>query len=154
MKSNKLALAALFLWLATIAVFGWFFVRGNTVAGTDNRTAVVLAPGERDLILTEMRGLLAGVHGILDGLNHNDMKQVAAAARGVGAASAADVNPALMSKLPLPFKQLGMSVHHDMDDLAQAAEQGKPAAELQAMLTNTLAKCVSCHSAWQLKSSP
>lgn len=49
-------------------------------------------------------------------------------------ASAADVNPALMAKLPLPFKSLGMSVHHDMDDLAKAATEGKPAAELQKQL--------------------
>ena len=152
MKSNKLAWTALALWLATVAAFGWFFVRGNTVAGTDNRTAVVLAPGERALILSEMRGLLAGVQGILDALNRNDMKAAASAARAVGMASAADVNPALMAKLPLPFKQLGMSVHHDMDDLAQAAESGKSAAELQSMLGATLAKCVACHAAWQLKS--
>lgn len=151
MKTNKLAIAALLLWLATIAVFAWFFVRGNTAAGTDNRTAVLLAPSERSLILAEMRSLLAGVQGILDGLNRNDMKQVASAARTVGMGSAADVNPALMAKLPLPFKQLGMSVHHDMDDLAQAAESGKPAAELQGMLGNTLSKCVGCHAAWQLK---
>lgn len=153
MKSNKLALTAILLWLATIAVFAWFFVRGNTAAGTDNRTAVMLAPAERGLILSEMRGLLAGVHGILDALNHNDMKQAASAARAVGMGSAADVNPALMAKLPLPFKQLGMSVHHEMDDLAKAAESGKPAAELQNMLTGTLAKCVACHSAWQLQST-
>lgn len=151
MKSNKIALFAIVLWLATIAVFAWFFVRGNTVAGTDNRTAVVLGAGERNLILAEMRGLLAGVHGILENINHNDPKQVAQAARAVGMASAADVNPALMAKLPMPFKQLGMSVHRDMDDLAQAAESGKPAAELQAMLANTLSKCVACHAAWQIK---
>jgi hypothetical protein len=66
-------------------------------------------------------------------------------------ASAADVNPALMAKLPMPFKQLGMSVHHDMDDLALAAESSKPAAELQTMLTNTLSKCVACHASWQIK---
>jgi len=154
MKLNKLALAAILLWLATIGVFAWFFVRGTTVAGTDNRTAVVLAPGERSLILSEMRSLLSGVHDILDALNRNDMKKAAVAARAIGTASAADVNPALMAKLPLPFKQLGMSVHHDMDGLAQAAESGKPAAELQHMLTGTLGKCVACHSAWQLKSSP
>jgi hypothetical protein len=152
MNTNKLALAAILLWLITVTVFAWFFVRGNTSAGTDNRTAIVLAPAERGLILTEMRTFLAGVHDILEGLNRNDMKQVASAARSIGTASAADVNPAIMAKLPLPFKQLGMSVHHDMDDLAQAAESGKSAAELQNMLTNTMTKCVSCHSAWQLKS--
>ncbi len=153
MTANKLALGAILLWLVTVTVFAWFFVHGSTSAGTDNRTAIVLAPAERGLILAEMRAFLAGVHDILNGLNHNDMKQVASAAHAVGTASAADVNPAIMAKLPLPFKQLGMSVHHDMDDLAAAAESGKPAAELQTMLTNTMTKCVSCHSAWQLKSA-
>lgn len=151
MKSNKVALIAILLWVATIAVFAWFFIRGNTVAGSDNRTAVVLGAGERNLILSEMRGLLAGTHDILDGINHNDPKQIAQAARSIGMGSAADVNPALMAKLPMPFKQLGMSVHHDMDDLAQAAESGKSMPELQSMLTNTVAKCVACHAAWQLK---
>lgn len=151
MKSSKIALAAVLLWIVTVAVFGWFFVRGNTTAGSDNRTAVVLGAGERELILTEMRNLLGGVQGILEGINHGDMKQAASAARAVGMASAADVNPALMAKLPMPFKQLGMSVHRDMDDLAQAAESGKPAGELQAMLTDTLSKCIACHASWQLK---
>ncbi len=150
MKFSKPALIAFALWIASIATFAVYFVRGNTAPGTDNRTAVVLAPAERDLILREMRGLLAGVHEILDGLNRNDMHQVAAAARGIGMQSAADVNPALMAKLPLEFKQLGMSVHHDMDDLAAAAQSGKPAAELQSRLANTLSKCVACHFAWQL----
>lgn len=153
MKTNKLALITLLLWLTTIAVFAWFFVRGNTTAGTDGRTAIVLAPAERGLILSEMRALLSGVHDILDGISRNDRQQVASAARAVGMAAAADVNPALMTRLPLPFKQLGMSVHRDMDELATAAENGKPAIELQRMLTNTLAKCVSCHSAWQLKAA-
>jgi hypothetical protein len=154
MKSNRLALAAILLWVATIAAFSWFFVRGNTAPGTDNRTAVILAPAERDLMLGEMRGLLAGVQAILDGLNRKDLKHVAIAARGIGSKSAADVNPVLMAKLPLPLKQLGMSVHHDMDDLAQAAENGKPPAELQTMLADTLNKCVACHSAWQLQTAP
>jgi len=150
MKISKLALASLILWVATIATFAWFFVHGNTAPGTDNRTAVVLAPAERGLILSEMRNLLSGVHGVMDALNQNDMKQVASAARAVGMASAADVNPALMAKLPLEFKQLGMSVHHAMDDLAKAAEGGKSQAELQTMLTSTLSRCVACHASWQL----
>lgn len=153
MKSNLIATIALGLWVATIAVFAWFFVKGNTVSGTDNRTAVVLAPAERELILSEMRGLLMGVQGMLEGANNNDAKQIAAEARKVGMGAAADVNPALMAKLPLDFKQLGMSVHHDMDDLAAAADAGKPVPELQKMLTSTLGKCVACHASWQLKAT-
>ncbi|HEX5364267.1 MAG TPA: hypothetical protein VFW59_08345 [Gallionella sp.] len=153
MRLNKLALFAIALWVATIATFVWFFVRGNTTEGTGNRTAVVLQAGERELVLSEMRGLLGATQGILQGINSNDMKQVAAAARSGGMASAADVNPALMAKLPLPFKQLGMSVHHSMDDLAVAAESGKPSAELIGMLKNTLSSCVACHAAWQLQAA-
>src|ERR1019366_9170335 len=97
MKTNQFAQVALLLWVVTIAVFVWFFIRGSTIAGT------------------------------------------------------ADVNPALMAKLPLEFKALGMGVHHEMDEIAKAAEDGKPAAELLKMTSNTLTKCVACHAAWQLK---
>lgn len=153
MKTSKLAIAAIALWVVTIAAFAWFFVKGNTVKGTDERMAVVLAPAERDLVLGEMRSLLTGVHGILRGLNANDMKLVAESARSVGMKAAVDVNPALMAKLPLEFKQLGMSVHHSMDDLATAAEAGKPANEIMGMLTDTMSRCIGCHAAWQLQAT-
>jgi hypothetical protein len=151
MKTNKLASIALLLWIVTIAVFAWFFIRGNTAAGTDGRTAVVLHAGERDLILSEMRGLLSATQQILEGANQGDRQRVIKAASAAGMAGAADVNPALMAKLPMEFKALGMSVHHDMDDIAKAAKGGTPAPEILKMASNTLTKCVACHSAWQLK---
>ncbi len=151
MKPSKLAQIALLLWLATAAVFAWFFIRGNTTAGADGRTAVVLQAGERDLILSEMRGLLASTQGILEGANQGDMQRIIKAASSAGMASAADVNPALMAKLPIEFKQLGLSVHRDMDEIAKAAEGGKPVPELLKMSSNVLTKCVGCHAAWQIK---
>ncbi len=153
MKSNKLASIALLLWVVTIAVFAWFFIRGNTTAGTDGRTAIVLQASERDLVLSEMRGLLSATQGILEAANKGDMKQVATASRAAGMAAAADVNPALMAKLPLEFKSLGMSVHGDMDNIAKAAEGGATAPQVLEMVSGTLNKCVACHSAWQLKSA-
>lgn len=151
MPANKLALFSLLLWVATVAVFAWFFIHGNTTTGTDGRTAIVLQSSERNLILLEMRGLLSATHDILDGANQGDMKRISQASRSAGIAAAADVNPALMAKLPLQFKSLGMSVHHDMDEIAKAAEGGTSAQDLLKMLTNTTTKCVACHSAWQLK---
>ncbi|MDO8291322.1 MAG: hypothetical protein Q7T29_00440 [Gallionella sp.] len=153
MKSNRLAQIAMLLWIVTIAVFGWFFIRGNTTAGTDKRTAVVLQAGERELILSEMRGLLASTQGILEGANQGDLQRISKAASSAGMASAADVNPALMAKLPIEFKQLGLSVHRDMDEIAKAAEGGKPVPELLKMASDTLTKCVACHAAWQLKAA-
>ncbi|MDD2721449.1 MAG: hypothetical protein PHH47_09110 [Gallionella sp.] len=151
MKSNKLAATAILLWLATIAVFAWLFVHGNTTAGSDGRTAILLKTEERGLVLAEMRGLLSATQAVLDGANQNDMKLVAKTATAAGMGSAADVNPVLMAKLPVDFKSLGMSVHHDMDEIAKAAEAGVPQAEILKMTSNTLTKCVACHSAWQLK---
>jgi len=153
MKSNKFAKLALLLWVATITVFAWFFIRGNTTEGSDGRTAIVLQPAERDLVLSEMRGLLVATQGILEGANNNDPQKIGTAAASAGMAAAADVNPALMAKLPLEFKQLGMSVHHDMDEIAKAASEGKSSAEILKMTSSTMTKCIACHSAWQLKSA-
>jgi hypothetical protein len=151
MKSKNIASIALLLWVFTIAVFVWFFIRGNTTTGTDGRTAVVLQISERDLILSEMRGLLSATQGILEGVNQGDMQRVIKASSAAGMVVAADASPALMAKLPLELKSLGMSVHRDMDAIAKAAENKEPAPEILKMLSNTLTKCVDCHSAWQLK---
>ena len=151
MKSNKLALAALLLWVITIAVFAWFFIRGNTTAGSDGRTAIVLQPAERDFVMTEMRGLLAATQEIMDAGSQNDTQRIVKAARGAGMAGAADVNPALMVKLPVEFKKLAMGMHGDMDEIAKAGEAGKPAPELLKMTSNALQKCVACHQAWLIK---
>lgn len=153
MKMNKLALAALLLWAITAAVFAWFFIRGNTAASSDGRTAIVLQPSERDIVLDEMRGLLIATQSILEGSTKGDMNQISTAATKAGMANAADVNPVLMAKLPLEFKQLGMSVHHDMDDIAKAAAEGKSTDEILKMTSNTLTKCIACHAEWQLQAA-
>ena len=118
---------ALGLWIVTIAGAGWFFVRGWTTQGTDGRIQIVLAPAERDLILGEMRMLLKAVHSVVTGLAGQDQEvnraQIEQAVRSAGMDMAADVNPAIMAKLPLPFKQMGMSIHKDMDALAGAIVQ-------------------------------
>ena len=151
MKSNTLAQIALLLWVATVAIFAWFFIRGNTIAGDDGRTAVVLQASERNLVLSEMRGLLAATQGILEGATQGDVQRISKAARSGGMGAAADVNPALMAKLPLEFKQLGLSLHRDMDEIANAAESGKPVPELLKMTSDVLTKCVACHAGWQIK---
>ncbi len=116
---------ALLLWVVTIAALGWLFVNGWTKPAADGRTEIVLAPAERDQILGEMRQLLKAVDGVLKGLgepqpNHKQMEE---AARAVGMKMAADTEPTIMAKLPLPFKQMGMSIHKDMDVLADAIGQ-------------------------------
>ena len=141
------------LWIVTIGVAGWFFVQGWTTESTDGRTQIMLAPAERDLILGEMRLLLKAVHGVVTGLAGQDQEadrtQIEQAARSAGMAMAADVNPALMAKLPLPFKQMGMSIHKDMDALADAVVQKEASQQILQRLSNMTARCTTCHDVYR-----
>ena len=141
------------LWIVTIGLAGWFFVQGWTTQGTDGRMQVVLAPAERDLILGEMRMLLKAVHSVVTGLASQDQEvnraQMEQAARSAGMHMAEDVNPALMAKLPLPFKQMGMSVHKDMDALADAIVQKETPQQILKRLSSMTARCTTCHDLYR-----
>jgi hypothetical protein len=141
------------LWIVTIGVAGWFFVQGWTTQGTDGRMQIVLAPTERDLILGEMRMLLKAIHGVVTGLASQDQEadrtQIEQAARSAGMGMAADVTPALMAKLPLPFKQMGMSIHKDMDALADAVVQKETPQQILQRLSSMTARCTACHDLYR-----
>ena len=62
---------------------------------------------------------------------------------------AEDVNPALMAKLPLPFKQMGMSIHKDMDALADAVIQKETPQQILQRLSNMTARCTACHDMYR-----
>ncbi|MGZ8967236.1 MAG: hypothetical protein ACXW1C_04935 [Gallionella sp.] len=153
-RIHKLTLLALALWLITIAVLAWFFVRGNTHAGTDGRIAIMLKSTERDLILAEMRTFLSSTQGILDGANQGNRELLFQAASASAMPETDDEKLVLMAKLPMDFKMLGMSVRSDMAAIAAAAKNTTPTPEILQMTANTLAKCVACHATWQLQSNP
>jgi len=150
---STLCRIALGLWIMTIGVAGWFFVQGWTTKSTDGRTVIVLAPAERDLVLGEMRMLLKAVHAVVTGLAGQDQEanraQMEQAARSAGMHMAEDVNPALMAKLPLPFKQMGMSIHHDMDALADAVTHKETPQQILQRLSNMTARCTTCHDMYR-----
>lgn len=150
----RLGMVAVVLWVVTVVAAGWFFVNGLTIKGTDGRMEILLAPNERDLILGEMRQLLKAVHGVVTGLAGQDQpadrQQIEQAARAVGMGMAADVNPAIMVKLPLPFKQMGMSIHKDMDALADAIVQKETPQQILQRLSSMTARCTTCHDMYRL----
>lgn len=155
--SKNLCRIALVIWLVTIGLLGWLFVQGRTTPSPDGRTVVHLAPTEREFVLTEMRQLLQAVHGIITGVSHPDQtqghSQAAAAARSAGMVMAVDDNPSLMLKLPLPMKQLGMSVHRDFDELADAINEGATSQHILQGLSKITSRCLACHEMYQLKES-
>ena len=151
---RSLCIVSIAVWVVTLVAAGWFFVRGWTAQGADGRIQVVLAPAERDLILGEMRMLLKAVHGVVTGLAGRDqgldLVQIEQAARSAGMGMAEDVNPALMAKLPLPFKQMGMSIHHDMDALADAVVKNETQQQILQRLTSITARCTTCHDMYRI----
>jgi hypothetical protein len=134
------------------AAVGWIFIKGWTTPATDRRTEIVLSPAERDQILSEMRQLLKTVHGVVTGLSDpaQGMQGAEQAARAAGMNMAADVDPALMGKLPLAFKQMGMSVHKDMDALADAIARKEDPAKIFNRLSSLTARCTTCHDVYRL----
>jgi hypothetical protein len=121
-------------------------------AAMDGRAVLELAPGERAMILEEMRLFLGGVQAMTDALGKKDMQTAANAARGMGQKMVHEVPPALRAKLPLEFRQLGFSVHRDFDQIALDAESLKDVSHTLGQLSSTLQKCVSCHAVYQIQS--
>lgn len=152
---RSLCVAAMILWVLTLAAAGWLFMKGWTAEGSDGRTEILLAPVERDQILAEMRLLLKAVDGLVRGLGQPqpDAKQMEETARAVGMSMAADTEPAIMAKLPLPFKQLGMSIHKDMDALADAIAHHETPQQILQRLSSMTARCTACHDMYRFRAS-
>ncbi len=147
-------------WLALLLVLGLgvlgykLIVVGDTRPAADGRTAILLSPGERDLVLTEMRAFLQAVQGIVQAVGAGDPAAAAQAARAVGAAAAAEVPVSLMAKLPLGFKQLGMATHGAFDQLALDAESLGDLGHTQGQLAALLGNCVACHATFRIDPEP
>lgn len=119
--------------------------------GHDGRVVLELAPGERAMILEEMRLFLDGVQKMTAALGKQDMPATAQAARALGQAMVHEVPPALRAKLPMEFRQLGFAVHREFDQIALDAESLKDASHSLGQLSATLQKCVSCHTVYQIR---
>lgn len=154
MKTHRLAILAVVLWVATAAAAAWVFVKGQTRVEVDGRTAILLSETERAAVLAEMRQLLKAVHGVVEGVSQADeaegRKQAGQAARSAGMGMASEAGPALLVKLPLAFKQMGMSVHRDFDGLADMVTDKAPPAQVLARLAGITARCTTCHDLYRL----
>ncbi len=147
---ERIQLAIIVGLLLVIAAMAYkFIVVGSTLPAAEGRTAVLLDPGERALVLREMRGFLVGLQRIEDALARGDMQAVAAASRALGTPKTHDAPVTLMAKLPLQFKQLALGVHGDFDTIAADAQRGGQPKQTLAQLSKVLQKCTACHEAYE-----
>lgn len=143
-------LAILFL-LTTLAQAYLFLVQGKTRPAEDGRTAILLTPSERDLVLGEMRAFLAAVQTIVEHSAGKETATITTAARGVGATAQQGVPATLMGKLPLAFKTLGLDTHRQFDQLALDVEQMGDPQLVREPLARLMRNCVACHAAYRIE---
>ena len=136
--------------VATSALVYLFVIRGETVPANDGRTAILLTPGERDLVLAEMRGFLVAVQGITQAVADQDPSAVATAARKSGTAAQHEVPASLVGKLPLAFKRLGFDTHQRFVQLALNAEQFGEVTEVLSELAPLMQNCIGCHATYRI----
>lgn len=124
---------------------------GAKQAPQGKRTAIVMTQAEREIILQEMRGMLEGIQLVTAGLANDDLKAVAEAARPQGMHVMHGIPGSLRNKLPMEFKQLGMGMHKDFDQMALDAESLGDAKHTLRQVNTLLQKCVACHSIYQIR---
>ncbi len=142
---KNISLALSLILILIISTFGYFFIKGRTSSSTDDRRNIHLSENERNLVLKEMRAMLIAVNGVIDSLAENDMKRAAESARSAGTATAVDLDPILMSKLPLDFKELGLGTHVLFDELSDEITAGASKETVLRRLSGITARCISCH---------
>lgn len=139
----------------------WLFLVLGLMAMTvmadeaDNRQMLNLSNPQRNLVLGEMRSLLAGTQMILAGLTKDDMAAVAEHAQALGFNMKHKAENPLHDVLPKDFMQLGMSMHKDFDLIAADAVSLRDPKHTLQQLSATMGKCVVCHETYQIQvSSP
>lgn len=150
---NKLSLSIIVVLLLVIILGAYKFVFQGSVANIksdDGRTAIVLLPSEKDLILDEMRGFLSASQQIIQAVSQDDMQNVVIAAKKVGLAAQEEVPGSLVGKLPMAFKKLGFDTHTKFDELAMDAGDMEDKEQTLKLLAELMQNCVACHAAYRL----
>ena len=126
-----------------------FLIKGQTVPYADGRTSVLLLPDERNKVLGEMRDVLAGVQTILEDTVAGDLQAAEDQARSMGMV-AAKQDTAIIAKLPLDFKSLGLGLHGSFDDLADFIGENQDPLKVVDEVSTLMVQCVACHGAYRL----
>jgi cytochrome c556 len=147
---SKIALTAIVLWAITIVAAGVFFFKGSTAPSSDGRTAILLAPAERDFVLGEMRNMLISVQQVTAALAERDRAKASKAARAASTHEGHALPVTLMARLPMEFKLTGMAMHAGFGELADAVDKGEAVSALYARLADQLNACVGCHETYRV----
>ncbi|PJZ68142.1 hypothetical protein CH373_14230 [Leptospira perolatii] len=152
-KKFSWGLVSFLLWAVTFSCLVYFFVFGQTTKSKDGRTAIHLTEDEKLLVLTEMRGLLTSLNGILGSLSEGDYVNAAKFSSASGMSlvqSLENEEKKILIKLPIEFKQLGFGTHRQFDVLAGLLKEKKDMKIILKEMDSLTKKCVACHAAYKI----
>ena len=127
-----------------------FLVKGQTAPYADGRTSVLLTADERAASLAEMRDILESVQEIMEDTIAGDFDAAKTRATGQGMSAFNQEDPAVIAKLPIGFKTIGLSLRGGFDDLATTLENTDDAMEVLDELSSLMLNCVACHQTYRL----
>ena len=150
MKNCKICWGVNIVLIGAAAFAAYLFIFGKPAQiADDGRTAIVMTRAEKEMVLGEMRAFLEAVQAITEGVVDEDLAYIADSAYAVGMAATGGEPAALIAKLPLEFKQLGMGTHQAFDKLGnEATDRGDPQVVLD-MLGDILQRCTTCHAGYR-----
>jgi hypothetical protein len=175
MRVNGITITAFSAILA--GGFGW--IQSGEMQHQDTRQPVRLTAMQRDMVLTEMRGLLTSVNGILRGLAARDTALMRASAESAGMAAMMRGEGMGMGMrmggagggmhggagmgaggrgmgpmMPAEFRTLGHSTHAAFDSLATSISAGAGADTVLTRLALITNNCLACHATYRLEVLP
>jgi len=127
-----------------------FLIKGQTAPYADGRTSVLLTADERAAELASMRGILESVQEIMEDTIAGDFQAAAQTATSQGMSAFNQEDPAVVAKLPIGFKSMGMGTRGAFDDLATTLDSTDNALEALDELSTLMLNCVACHQTYRL----
>jgi len=127
-----------------------FLIKGQTAPYADGRTSVLMTADERSGSLAEMRDILESVQEIMEDTVAGDFQAAADRASSQGMSAFNQEDPAVIAKLPIGFKTIGLGLRGGFDDLATTLESTDSAVEALDELSTLMLNCVACHQTYRL----
>ena len=130
---------------------GYFFLlKGQTAPYADGRVSVLLTADQRNASLAEMRDILESVQEIMEDTIAGDFKAASARATSQGMAAFNQEDPAVIAKLPIGFKSIGLTLRGGFDDLATTLDTTDNALEVLDEMSALMLNCTACHQTYRL----
>jgi len=128
-----------------------FFIKGETIKSTDNRTAIIMSKDNKAFVLKEMRDFLESVQQINEGILNNNSQLIIDAGKKSGGSVIERAPKGLMKSLPSGFKSFGFSTHKIFDDFSSITQENYDKNNTQQQLNKLLNNCISCHRSYKIE---